>query len=401
MKKTLIITTLVLITCISVQAQVSTSNNPAQNSPLPSYTLLEPLPCIPSPAAKDINGNTIEGSAVTCSKPGALQETVNFKFYIQYMFNLFIAIAAGAAVFMIVYGGLKYMSTDSWNGKAEGIEKMKNALLGLLLVLTSYIILRTIDPRLVAIPTTLVPALNIKYENANSSLFEALKRDSEKLKVDTAETRKKLEQAETRNTNRQLDIDTAREEIADLKELGATDDDPAVKAIQARIDSLTNEIKRERAGATLILAKSTFDNTIYGVNPLLGNNGPNAFKALRENMDRLYEVQIAKLKAAGAEADQIQEYETYRTYSKIIVDMNEVVAKVAQLKVEYDGSWTPLKTDLAMNQEIVAQQKLAEAELKKIVETKARNVSSNPELYLKITEKETELKGLMNTIRIQ
>ncbi len=402
MKKTLILTTFLLFTGSSVLAQISPSNNPTQNNPLPNYTLLEPLPCIPSPAAKDINGNVIPGSEVTCTTAGATQNTVNFKFYVQYMFNLFIAIAAGAAVFMIVYGGLKYMSTDSWGGKADGIEKMKNALYGLVLVLSSYIILRTIDPRLVAIPTTLVPPLNIKYDATNKSLFESLKRDSEKLKIDTVQTRTKLEESEARNQRRQEEIDSTLEEIADLKDLGATNDDPDVKALGAKIDTLVNEIKKEEAGATLILAKSSLDNTIYGVNPLLGNSGPNNFTNLRENLSRVYTLQLEKLKAAKAEPDQIQEFERYKVYSKIIIDMNEVVAKVAQIKVNYDGSYTPLKTDLAVNKEIVEKQKAAEIELKNIIEIKSAAIKIyDPNLYQKITERETELKAMLNEIRIK
>lgn len=402
MKKTLILTTFILLTGSSVLAQGSTSNNPARNNPLPNYTLLEPLPCIPSPAAKDINGNVIPGSEVTCATAGATQNTVNFKFYVQYMFNLFIAVAAGAAVFMIVYGGLKYMSTDSWGGKADGVEKMKNALYGLVLVLSSYIILRTIDPRLVAIPTTFVPPLNIKYDAVNSSIFESLKRDSEKLKIQTAETREKLLAAETRNQSRQQEIDSAFEEIDELRALGATNDDADIKALTAKINGLMDEKKREEAGAVLVLAKSSFDNTIYGVNPLLGNTGPNNFTNLRENLNRVYGTQIEKLKTAHAEADQIQEFERYKVYSKIIVDMNEVVAKVAQIKVDYDGSYTPFKTDLAVNKEIVEKQKAAEIELKNIIETKAAAIKlADQNLYTKITERETELKTMLNEIRIK
>jgi hypothetical protein len=57
-----------------------------------TYTLLAPLPCI-------------EGNGVTCGGSGTLLKEATFQGYVQYAFNLFIAIAAVAAVFMTVYGG--------------------------------------------------------------------------------------------------------------------------------------------------------------------------------------------------------------------------------------------------------------------------------------------------------
>lgn len=187
MKKILILAYIIIITTSPAVFAQSTgsSGNPSNNNPLPKYTLLEPLPCIPNatPAADD-----------PCKKAGEIQTQLNFKYYVQYIFNLLIALAAVSSVFMIVYGGLQYMSTDSWQGKSDGISKVKNALLGLLLVLTSFIILRTIDPRLVAIPTALVPPLNIKYESVSAGLLEQIQRDSEYYKNQTNElAAKKIE----------------------------------------------------------------------------------------------------------------------------------------------------------------------------------------------------------------
>lgn len=133
--------------------------NPTNNI-APTYSPLEPLPCIESSTVRCPGGN------------GALQTEVNFQQYLQQTFNLLIALSSAAAVFMIVWGGFQYMTTDSWKGKADGLKKAKDALLGLLLILTSFILLRTIDPRLVAIPTTLVKPLNIQYEK--NTLFESL-----------------------------------------------------------------------------------------------------------------------------------------------------------------------------------------------------------------------------------
>lgn len=134
--------------CTPIQAQTENS-----------YTVLAPLPCIESPAdASGQGGVTCDGGS------GTLQQTVDFKSYVQYTFNLFIALSAVAAVFMIVWGGFEYMTSDAIGDKKDGKEKVIHAFQGLLLVLCSYLILRTIDPRFVEIPEGLVAPLNIKID---------------------------------------------------------------------------------------------------------------------------------------------------------------------------------------------------------------------------------------------
>lgn len=133
------------------------NQTPTTATPNPTYTPLEPLPCI--------QGST-DQNVLNCANAPA-DGKIDFKSYVQYIYNFIIAIAAAGAVFMIVWGGFQYMTTDSWNGKSEGLNKVKNALLGLILILTSYLILRTVDPRLVAIPTTLVQQISIPTSLSN------------------------------------------------------------------------------------------------------------------------------------------------------------------------------------------------------------------------------------------
>lgn len=68
--------------------------------------------------------------------------------YIKGAFNLAIGIAAALAIIMIVIGGIQYMGTESIGGKGAGLKKIKDAVLGLLLALGSYILLFTINPAL-------------------------------------------------------------------------------------------------------------------------------------------------------------------------------------------------------------------------------------------------------------
>src|SRR3989344_6628018 len=95
------------------------------------YQLLEPLPGL---------GNE-EGKVDTAS-PDA------FGKYINAIIILFIGICAVLAVVMIVIGGIEYSTSELISSKEAGIEKIKGALLGLLLALGAFILLRTINPDL-------------------------------------------------------------------------------------------------------------------------------------------------------------------------------------------------------------------------------------------------------------
>lgn len=159
---------LVMLTALPISTFAQTSEgNPSQNTTPATYTPLEPLPCIAT-------------SGVSC--PGGVypaNTAVNFQSYIQNLFNLIIALGASSAVFMIVYGGFELVTTDSWMGRDAGKKKMTNALIGLLLVLTSYMILKTIDPRLVAIPSTLVTPLNINYTSTGLSFADQIAQNAQ------------------------------------------------------------------------------------------------------------------------------------------------------------------------------------------------------------------------------
>jgi hypothetical protein len=111
---------------------------------LESYILLEPLPCVP---------NTKSANDTTCATLGVTN--MPLEDYIDYVFKFSIALAAFLAVIVIIWGGFEYMTTESFSGKGNAKKRIQGALTGLLMVLASYLILRTIDPRLVEINTSI------------------------------------------------------------------------------------------------------------------------------------------------------------------------------------------------------------------------------------------------------
>lgn len=79
--------------------------------------------------------------------PGAGAST-NLQEYLPTAFNLVVGIAVAMAFVMITFGGVTYATSDALSGKTQGREYITNALVGLLLVIGSYVILQTINPEI-------------------------------------------------------------------------------------------------------------------------------------------------------------------------------------------------------------------------------------------------------------
>ncbi len=157
-----------------------------------TYTLLEPLPDL----------------------KGGLKTEISLNDYVQYAFNLLIALTAVIAVFMIVWGGLQYMTTDSWNGKSDGLKRTTNAIWGLIMVLCTYIILRTVNPALVAIPAALVPPLksDINRQNPNA-FFDELQSDADRYRVNSIAIGNAIKDAKESVDDLQSQYDELQSEI--------------------------------------------------------------------------------------------------------------------------------------------------------------------------------------------
>ncbi len=97
--------------------------------PPPEYNLLAPLPTGGA-------GSSPSGS-------------VNINTYIPAMFKLAIGLAGGLAVLRIITGGIKYMTTDAFGEKGDAKQTIQDAVIGLLLAISAYTILATVNPKLV------------------------------------------------------------------------------------------------------------------------------------------------------------------------------------------------------------------------------------------------------------
>lgn len=94
-----------------------------------------------------------DGSTYTplVSIPGIFTagEKTNPVSIIKGIYGLAIGIGSVIATVMIIYAGFEYMYVESIMGKSAAKERIMNAFWGLLVILGSYILLRTINPKLV------------------------------------------------------------------------------------------------------------------------------------------------------------------------------------------------------------------------------------------------------------
>ena len=98
-------------------------------------------------------------------------ETGGLGKYLNQIVKILVALAGALAVIMIIYGGVQYMLTDSVYGKDAGKKTITNALEGLLLALTAFIILNTINPALLSTQlNSLKPITNLTSVNGGGGV---------------------------------------------------------------------------------------------------------------------------------------------------------------------------------------------------------------------------------------
>ncbi len=140
-----------------LNGQQTNANTNANNKTLASdddYQFLTKLPGFNTASLckeKDAQGNCI---------------VYNFNEYLQALIKLTYSLIALVAVFQIMYYGAKTMWSVTPFGKAESKDRVYNAVMGIVIALGSYLILYTINPKLVNIHLG-APKVDIVNKNGN------------------------------------------------------------------------------------------------------------------------------------------------------------------------------------------------------------------------------------------
>lgn len=114
-----------------------------------SYHLLAPLPCESKDGIGAGSGPGCEDKKLKSFDPTTTDGQKNrLGTYLNLVIKLILGLSAVLAMVMIVIGGVEYMTTELISGKEAGKERIRGAILGLLLALGAYALLNTINPDL-------------------------------------------------------------------------------------------------------------------------------------------------------------------------------------------------------------------------------------------------------------
>lgn len=114
---------------------------------------------------------TNAGYEIEVSLPDGPQagDEVSLTSYIDYLYKSLLAIVGLAAFGALVFGGFQYMLSDSITSKEEAKKWIWGALGGLLLALSAFLILYTINPELTEINPPTLDNINLPESDSTDA----------------------------------------------------------------------------------------------------------------------------------------------------------------------------------------------------------------------------------------
>lgn len=354
-----------------------------------TYTLLEPLPCIQNYDSK--------GVAVPPICPAGTGEIsmiteVDLGNFFVYAFNLLIALSAVAAVFMIVWGGFQYVTTDSWQDKKDGREKFFNAIIGLIMVLVAYLVLRTVNPKLVNIPSS-IPEIKVPNSLTQSplDLFEKLNVEANKYNLSGNQAVISAQQSKQKVESLQQEISQLRNQLGELiYDQGLDETDTAVIDLRNKIAQKNSEVVGLQSSAIVDVTKSIIQNggiaqTLNNINSQILNGNittesiDEKVKSCIEFINKTRDTRNSDLAAMGA-------------YDKITGSggLNDI-ANASELDIELIG----IKTKLD-GMEIKTGGQTSNGQFISVYGTTARSNNGNP---ITPNAMKTNLSSDLNSVR--
>ncbi|MBX4210774.1 pilin [Candidatus Parcubacteria bacterium] len=126
------------------------NSQPSQPNGASGQRLYEPLTPLPGTTLNNCTGG-----------PGC---TTTSLIYLTGLYKLLIGLAGVFAIFMITWGGVQYMTSEAAGSKDDARGKISNAIWGLVLVASSYLLLSTIDPRLLNLNLVVAPTQQVSAQ---------------------------------------------------------------------------------------------------------------------------------------------------------------------------------------------------------------------------------------------
>ncbi|HRH22751.1 MAG TPA: hypothetical protein PLB51_02030 [Candidatus Paceibacterota bacterium] len=233
------------------------------------------------------------------------------------IYTVAIGIGSILAVVMVIIGGIKYTVMESFGAKTDAKKQITSAFLGLVLLLGSYLILKTINKDLVNFNTTLPTsdgkALQgyIAEKEAIDAQIHDLRRSyaaaDAKTKTAENEAQRLLAEKETLEarysaiTNKNLDEAKALE--AQITTLNSQHQ--AKKAEAAALDNAAQKLRRD--GLTLIYTNQVLTELSAG--------NVDAAKQAVQRMENTEQQKIQLLKNQNAPQEEIKKAEASQVYT--------------------------------------------------------------------------------------
>ncbi|MCX6754986.1 MAG: M15 family metallopeptidase [Candidatus Nomurabacteria bacterium] len=145
---------------VSEELVAGPANTLGTSDPKIDYYPLAPLPevgveCATNPDSNDPNNKNCVHTQPTDSNP------CPFGDYLNALIKVFIGLCAVLAMIMIVIGGIEYMTSELISSKEEGKKRITGALFGLIIALSSYALLNTINPAVLQICLNKLPEAKV------------------------------------------------------------------------------------------------------------------------------------------------------------------------------------------------------------------------------------------------
>jgi len=237
--------------------------------------------------------------------------SVNLTGYLQSMYKFGVALAGILAVLMLVWGGFKYTTSEAIAGKEGGKEIIQNVVWGGAIVLGSFLLLYTINPKLIDVGLAIqnlkpvekqrIPTPQEAYGAKLDALLKELNELNKNPEVIAAKQVKELFL---------INAETLRELEDRIR--GKDPNNPEIAALIRQREAILaqqNELKTKTAAATVaaetINIKTGKEKALYAIK----NEPPAQLTIIKNQMGVSAQEQIKALTNIGktTEAEQIKE----------------------------------------------------------------------------------------------
>ena len=257
---------------------------------------------------------------------------MNLETYVGYVFKLSIALAVFLAIVVLIYSGFEYMLSGAFETKSAARARMNNAMYGLLGALASYLILLTIDPRLVQINTS-IPEIEVAIDSETANFQNKLSND---LKAMSNERREEV-------LNAQIKIASNKKRLGEINNIltrSTITPEERVELEKERI-SLISEDKIVRIEQIKTIYKGQIESgasNTFGIIDNLGNytdngknfNGEDKVKFEIEKIKKGYTKNIELLGQLGDDSTDIKRQHDF--YIDQINKEKEVALAISKYK---------------------------------------------------------------------